>query len=53
VSAQHSAGGASLAVVLEARRGLVEARMQEQQLAGAVARTRVALSYYASEGAHQ
>ncbi len=52
-SAQHSAGGASLAAVLEARRGLVEARMQEQQLAGALAKTRVALSYYASEGAHQ
>jgi cobalt-zinc-cadmium efflux system outer membrane protein len=53
VSAQHSAGGASLAAVLEARRGLVEARMQEQQLVGALAKTRVALSYYASEGVHQ
>lgn len=53
LSAQHRAAGAGLAAVLEGRRGLVEARMQELQLAGALARSRVALSYYATEGGHQ
>lgn len=48
--AQLGAAGTGLAAVLEARRGLVEARMQELQLEGALARTRVAVSYYASEG---
>ena len=50
--AQHRAASAGLAAVLEARRNLVEARMQELQLAGALAKSRVALSYYASEGGH-
>jgi outer membrane protein TolC len=53
VSAQHRAASAGLAAVLEGRRSLLEARMQELQLAGALARSRVALSYYASEGGHQ
>ena len=53
LTGQHRAGGASLAAVLEARRGLVEGRMQEVQLSGALARTRVALSYYTNEGAHR
>lgn len=53
LNAQLRAGGASLAAVLEARRGLVEGRMQEVQLSGAVARTRVALSYYTNEGDHR
>jgi len=39
--------------VLEARRGLIDARMQELQLSGALAKTRVALSYYANEGGHR
>lgn len=52
-TAQHRGGGTSLAAVLEARRGLVEARMQELQLSGAQARARVALSYYTNEGGHR
>lgn len=50
LTAQHRSGGSSLGAVLEARRGLVEARMQEQQLSGALAKAGVGLSYYASEG---
>ena len=53
LSAQHRAGGASLAAVLEARRSLVEGRMQEFQLSGAQAKARVALSYYTNEGGHR
>ncbi len=53
LAAQHRAGGASLAAVLEARRGLVEGRMQELQLSGALAKARVGLSYYANEGGHR
>ena len=53
LNAQHRAGGASLAAVLEARRSLVEGRMQEFQLSGAQAKARVALSYYTNEGGHR
>ena len=53
LAAQHRAGSSSLAAVLEARRGLVEARLQEQQLSGALARASVGLSYYDNEGSQR
>jgi outer membrane protein TolC len=53
LTAQHRAGGASLGAVLEARRGLVEARMQELQLSAGHAKARVALSYFEAEGGHR
>jgi len=51
--AQYGAGGTPLASVLEARRALVEARMQEQTLRAAQLRARVALQYYEDYGAHR
>jgi len=53
VLAQHGAASASLVAVLEARRSLVEARLQELQLSGAQTRARVALAFYANEGGHR
>ncbi len=50
---QYGAGSASLAGVLEARRALVEARMQELTLRAAQARARIALQYYEDYGAHR
>ena len=44
--AQHSAGTAPLAAVFEARRGLVEARIQELLMHGAQAKARIALQYF-------
>jgi len=44
--AQHGAGAASLIAVFEARRGLVEARIQELLMRGAQARARIALQYF-------
>jgi outer membrane protein, heavy metal efflux system len=50
---QYGAGAAPLASVLEARRSLVEARMQELTLRAAQARARIALQYYEDYGAHR
>ena len=44
--AQHGAGTAALSAVFEARRGLVEARIQELLMRGAQARARIALQYF-------
>lgn len=44
--AQHGAGAAPLVSVFEARRGLVEARIQELLIRGAQARARIALQYF-------
>jgi outer membrane protein TolC len=51
--AQYGAGASALAGVLEARRALIEARMQELSLRGAQARARVALQYFEDYGAHR
>ena len=53
LAAQHRAGSASLAAVLEARRALIEARLQELQLRAALAKARVALSYFSGERGHR
>ena len=51
--AQYGAGATPLASVFEARRALVEARMQELTLRAAQARARIALQYYEDYGAHR
>jgi cobalt-zinc-cadmium efflux system outer membrane protein len=51
--AQYGAGAASLTQVLEGRRALIEARMQELALRGAQARARIALQYFEDYGAHR
>jgi len=51
--AQYGAGGASLPGVLEARRALIEARMQELALRAAQLRARIALQYFEDYGAHR
>lgn len=48
--AQYGAGGAGLAGVLEARRAVIDSRMQEQGLRAAQARARIALQYYENAG---
>lgn len=48
--AQHGAGTAPLSTVFEARRGLVEARIQELLMRGAQARARIALQYFEHDG---
>lgn len=50
---QYGAGAAPLGMVLEARRALIEARMQELGLAAAQARARLALQYFEDYGAHR
>lgn len=50
LAAQYGAGGAGLGSVLEARRALIESRMQEQALLAARARARVALQYFEAPG---
>ena len=47
--AQHGAGAAPLASVFEARRGLVEAQMQELALRSGRAKARIALQYFEHE----
>jgi outer membrane protein TolC len=44
--AQHGAGTAPLSAVFDARRGVIEARIQELALLGARAKARVALQYF-------
>jgi outer membrane protein TolC len=51
--AQYGAGATSLANTLEARRALIEARMQELTLRAAHARARIALQYFEDYGAHR
>jgi len=51
--AQYGAGAAPLAGVLEARRGLIEVRMQELALRAVQARARIALQYFEDYGAHR
>jgi cobalt-zinc-cadmium efflux system outer membrane protein len=51
--AQYGAGAVALAPVLEARRALIEARMQALALTGAQARARLALQYFEGYGAHR
>jgi outer membrane protein TolC len=51
--AQYGAGGGSLASVFDARRALIEARMQESTLRAARARARIALQYFEDYGAHR
>lgn len=46
VLAQHGANGAALSAVFEARRNLVEARIQEFGLRAAQAKARIALQYF-------
>jgi cobalt-zinc-cadmium efflux system outer membrane protein len=48
--AQYGAGGAGLGSVLEARRAVIESRMQEQGLRAAQARARIALQYFETSG---
>lgn len=48
--AQYAAGGTGLGSVLEARRALIESRMQEQALLAAQARARIALQYFETSG---
>jgi outer membrane protein TolC len=43
---QHGAGTAPLAAVFEARRGLIDARVQELALMAAQAKARIALQYF-------
>jgi outer membrane protein TolC len=50
--AQHGAGTTPLSAVFEARRGLVEARIQELLMRGAQARARIALQYFEHEEGH-
>lgn len=52
LTAQHGAGAASLAAVFEARRALIEARLQELGQRAARLRARVALQYF-EKGDHQ
>ncbi len=49
VLAQHASGAAPLAAVFDARRNLVEARIQEISLRAAQAKARVALQYFEHE----
>jgi outer membrane protein TolC len=49
VLAQHASGAAPLAPVFEARRNLVEARIQEVVLRAARAKARIALQYFEHE----
>jgi outer membrane protein TolC len=51
--AQHGSGSTGLGAVFEARRALLEARVQELQLLAAQARSRVVLAYYGNEGGHR
>jgi outer membrane protein TolC len=51
--AQYGAGGAPLASVLEARRALIDARMQEQAQRAGQVRARIALQYFEDYGAHR
>jgi outer membrane protein TolC len=53
LAAQYGAGGAGLGSVLEARRALIESRMQEQALLAAQARARIALQYFEISGERQ
>jgi outer membrane protein TolC len=48
--AQHGAGGAPLAVVLEGRRALTEAELQALVLRAAQAKARISLQYFEHEG---
>jgi outer membrane protein TolC len=48
--AQHGAGGAPLAAVLEGRRGLTEAELQALTLRAAQAKARVVLEYFEHQG---
>lgn len=50
LSAQYGAGGTGLGSVLEARRALIESRMQEQALLAGQARARIALQYFEVSG---
>jgi outer membrane protein TolC len=47
---QHSAGAAPLSAVFEARRSLVEARLQELALRATQAKARIALQYFEHDG---
>jgi cobalt-zinc-cadmium efflux system outer membrane protein len=51
--AQYGAGGAPLTSVLEARRALIEARMQQLALRTSQARARIALQYFEDYGVHR
>jgi len=51
--AQYGAGAVPLSGVLEARRGLIEARLQQQMLAAAQAKARVSLQYFEDYGVHR
>jgi outer membrane protein TolC len=53
LSAAHGAGNAPLVQVFEARRQLIDARIQELASRAAQARARVALQYFEHEGIHQ
>ncbi len=53
LTAQHGAGAAPLATVFEARRGLIDARMQLLAVTAARARARIALQYFEEYGGHQ
>lgn len=50
LAVQYGAGGAGLASVLEARRALIESRMQELALLAGQARARIALQYFETSG---
>jgi outer membrane protein TolC len=50
LAAQYGAGGAGLGLVLEARRAVIESRMQELALRAAQARARIGLQYYEIPG---
>jgi len=52
LSAAHGAGSVPLAQVFEARRQLIDARIQELAARAAQARARVALQYFEHEGTH-
>ena len=51
--AQHAAGSASLAAVLEARRSLIDARIQELAVLSTRAKARIALQYFEEYGGHR
>jgi outer membrane protein TolC len=52
LSAAHGAATVPLAQVFEARRQLIDARIQELALRAAQAKARIALQYFEHEGAH-
>jgi outer membrane protein TolC len=51
--AQHGAGGVSLAAVLDGRRGVIDARIQDLTLRATQAKANIALQYFADWGGHR